>query len=82
MGYAQMHQRGHGIHLRQYSRAFIVENNGKRAAFVAVDGAMISHPIKRDVNNIIIPTWFIFYLLDYLHIINIRFNALRATFYI
>lgn len=52
MGYAQMHQRGHGIHLRQYSRAFIVDHNGKRAAFVTVDGAMISHPIKRDVNTI------------------------------
>lgn len=66
MGYAQMHQRGHGIHLRQYSRAFIVDHNGKRAAFVTVDGAMISHPIKRDVNNILINTCFmlVFSLLN------------------
>lgn len=49
MGYAQMHQRGHGIHLRQYARAFIVEHNDKRVLFVSVDGAMVSHPIKRDV---------------------------------
>lgn len=50
MGYAHMNQRGHGIHLRQFARAFVVDNHGKRVAFVSVDGAMVSHPIKRDVS--------------------------------
>lgn len=52
MGYAQMQQRGHGLHLRQFSRAFIVDDGTKRVAFVSVDGAMISHPLKRDVSII------------------------------
>lgn len=52
MGYAQMQQRGHGLHLRQFSRAFIVDDGAKRVAFVSVDGAMISHPLKRDVSMI------------------------------
>lgn len=49
MGYAQIQQRGQGIHLRQFSRAFIVDDDIKRVVFVSVDGAMISHPLKRDV---------------------------------
>lgn len=51
MGYAQMNQRGQGIHLRQFSRAFIVDDDKKRVVFVSVDGAMISHPIRRDVSQ-------------------------------
>lgn len=50
MGYAHISQRGSGLHLRQYSRAFIIENNSKRVAFVSVDGAMIAHTVKRDVS--------------------------------
>lgn len=50
MGYAQMQQRGQGLHLRQFSRAFIVDDYTKRVVFVSVDGAMISHPLKRDVS--------------------------------
>lgn len=50
MGYAQMQQRGNGLHLRQFSRAFIVDDGTKRVTFVSVDGAMISHPLKRDVS--------------------------------
>lgn len=53
MGYANMAQRGHGLHLRQYARTFIVENNGKRVVFVNVDGAMVSHGVRRDVSQII-----------------------------
>lgn len=52
MGYAQMQQRGQGLHLRQFSRAFIVDDDTKRVVFVSVDGAMISHPLKRDVSII------------------------------
>ncbi|XP_001658093.2 neutral ceramidase [Aedes aegypti] len=49
MGYAQLSQRGYGIHLRQYSRAFIFEESGKRAVFVSVDAGMMGHAVKRDV---------------------------------
>lgn len=49
MGYAQVSQKGHGLHLRQYARAFIVDDNIKRVVFVSFDGAMIGHSIKRDV---------------------------------
>lgn len=49
MGYATLSQRGYGIHLRQYSRAFIFEKDGKRAVFVSVDAGMMGHAVKRDV---------------------------------
>lgn len=49
MGYANMKQRGQGLHLRQFARSFIVDDGIKRVVFVSVDGAMISHPVKRDV---------------------------------
>lgn len=49
MGYAHLAQRGDGLHLRQYARAFIVEFNDNRVVFVSADGAMIAHTIKRDV---------------------------------
>lgn len=50
MGYAQLKQRGHGIHTRQYARTFIVEDSpGNRVVFVSVDAGMISHAVKRNV---------------------------------
>lgn len=49
MGYAQLSQRGYGIHLRQYSRAFIFEEGDKRAVFISVDAGMMGHAVKRDV---------------------------------
>lgn len=51
MGYGHFSQRGKGLHLRQYSRAFIIDDNDKRAVFVSVDGAMVAHTIKRDVSK-------------------------------
>lgn len=51
MGYGHFSQRGKGLHLRQYSRAFIIDDNDKRAVFVSVDGAMVAHTIKRDVRE-------------------------------
>lgn len=51
MGYAQVSQKGHGLHLRQYARAFIIDDNVKRVVFVSFDGAMIGHSVKRDVNQ-------------------------------
>lgn len=50
MGYAQLSQRGHGLHLRQFSRAFIIDDSNDRVAYVSVDAAMMSHPVKRNVN--------------------------------
>ncbi|XP_070501722.1 neutral ceramidase [Chironomus tepperi] len=50
MGYAQLNQRGHGIHTRLYARTFIVEDELKnRVCFVSVDAGMISHAVKRNV---------------------------------
>lgn len=50
MGYAQIKQRGQGIHTRQYARSFIVEDKpGNRVVFVSVDAGMISHVVKRNV---------------------------------
>ncbi|XP_050099664.1 neutral ceramidase [Anopheles aquasalis] len=50
MGYAQITQRGTGIHLRQYARSYIVDDGGGgRFVFVAVDAGMMGHAVKRDV---------------------------------
>lgn len=51
MGYAQLKQRGHGIHLRQFARTFIVEDEStqKRVVYCSVDAGMISHVVKRNV---------------------------------
>lgn len=50
MGYAQLSQKGEGIHLRQFSRAFIIEDEEKnRVAFVSFDAGMVSNAVKRAV---------------------------------
>lgn len=49
MGYAHPPQRGNGLHLRQFSRAYIVDDGNKRVVYVAFDGSMVSHAVKRDV---------------------------------
>ena len=50
MGYANIKQVGRGIHLRQFARAFVVEDeNSKRIAFVSVDAGMIGYGLKREV---------------------------------
>lgn len=54
MGYAQVSQKGHGLHLRQYARAFIVDDDIKRVVFVSFDGAMVGHSVKRDVSSIVL----------------------------
>ncbi|XP_058444727.1 neutral ceramidase-like [Malaya genurostris] len=54
MGYAEFSQRGHGIHLRQYSRAFIVEDElGERVVFVSADAGMMGHAVKRDIVDLL-----------------------------
>lgn len=50
MGYANIKQVGRGIHLRQFARAFVVEDeNNKRVAFVSIDAGMVGHGLKREV---------------------------------
>ncbi|XP_055380874.1 neutral ceramidase-like [Condylostylus longicornis] len=48
MGYANLKQKGQGLHLRQYSRAFVVEKDNQRVAFVSVDVGMVGHALKRE----------------------------------
>lgn len=52
MGYAQISQKGHGIHLRQFSRAFIIQEGNTRVVFVSVDAGMISHAVKTNVSSL------------------------------
>ncbi|KAJ8721230.1 hypothetical protein PYW07_002005 [Mythimna separata] len=53
MGYAQLEQTGHGVHLRQFSRAFVLEDNSggatERLVFVSVDAAMMGHGVRKEV---------------------------------
>ncbi|XP_060803695.1 neutral ceramidase isoform X2 [Amyelois transitella] len=52
MGYANFEQTGHGIHLRQFSRAFVLEdgrNSSQRIVFVSVDAAMMGQGVRREV---------------------------------
>lgn len=51
MGYANLKQRGKGLHLRQFARTFIVEDQTthERIVFVSVDAAMMGHSVKEAV---------------------------------
>ncbi|XP_049948668.1 neutral ceramidase-like isoform X1 [Schistocerca serialis cubense] len=50
MGYAQLEQRGTGLHLRQFSRAYIFQDDdGSRLVFTSIDAAMIGNGLRRDV---------------------------------
>ncbi|KAF4523070.1 hypothetical protein B566_EDAN013058 [Ephemera danica] len=49
MGYARLEQKGGGIHLRQFSRAFIFDDGERRVVFVSVDVAMISYALQKEV---------------------------------
>ncbi|XP_019871474.2 neutral ceramidase isoform X2 [Aethina tumida] len=49
MGYAKTGQKGCGIHLRQFARAFILDDGETRAAFVTVDTCMGAHGLRRSV---------------------------------
>lgn len=50
MGYGKVEQSGEGIHLRQFSRAFLIEDSTSRIAFVSIDSAMMGDQIKKDVS--------------------------------
>lgn len=49
MGYAKMEQKGNGLHLRTFSRAFIIDDGLERFVFVSVDSAMIGNDIRQEV---------------------------------
>lgn len=49
MGYAKLDQKGNGLHLRTFSRAFIIDDGEERFVFVSVDSAMIGHDIRQEV---------------------------------
>ncbi|XP_024944699.1 neutral ceramidase isoform X3 [Cephus cinctus] len=49
MGYAKMDQKGTGLHLRTFSRAFVIDDGEERFVFVSVDSAMIGHGVRAAV---------------------------------
>ncbi|XP_044262814.1 neutral ceramidase-like [Tribolium madens] len=49
MGYAKLSQVGCGLHLRQFSRAFIIDDGLSRVAFVTVDSQSMAHGVRRQV---------------------------------
>lgn len=53
MGYANPAQTSKGIHLRQYSRAFIIADsaNKNRIVFVSSDSCMQSQGLKLEVGD-------------------------------
>jgi neutral ceramidase len=52
MGYGKKEQRGQGIHTRQFSRAFILEDaNEHRLVYASVEVLAISHAMRRDVKE-------------------------------
>lgn len=53
MGYAELHQRGEGIHLRQFARTFIVQNDDapdrSRIVYVTVEAGMVAHEVRTEI---------------------------------
>ena len=49
MGFAKRGQNTKGIHIRQYSRAFVFEQDDNRNVFVSADCAMMSQLVKKQV---------------------------------
>jgi len=50
MGYANPAQTTRGIHLRQFSRAFIFEDSNKnKVVFINIDACMFSQGVKLEV---------------------------------
>ena len=49
MGYAKAGQNTKGIHIRQYSRAFVFEQEGSRNVFVSADCGMMGQLVKQKV---------------------------------
>jgi neutral ceramidase len=53
MGYGKIGQKGTGIHLRQFARAFIFDDGKQRLVFVSVDCAMIGNGLRKEVRKIL-----------------------------
>ncbi|XP_017780486.1 PREDICTED: neutral ceramidase [Nicrophorus vespilloides] len=49
MGYAKGTQKGQGLHLRQFARAFIIQDSENRIVFVTADVGMIGIGVRREV---------------------------------
>ena len=69
MGYAKQGQNTKGIHIRQFSRAFVFEESGSRNVFVSADLGMMSQLVKMKVN----PIYLIFSLLSKIFAFNFHF---------
>lgn len=55
MGYANIKQKGRGIHTRQFARAFVLEDYlDNRIAFVSMDAGMVGYGVKREVREVLI----------------------------
>lgn len=52
MGYAELGQSGAGIHLRQYSRAFIFQKGDTRIVLVTADIHSVAIAIRRQVSTL------------------------------
>ena len=50
MGYAKQGQNTKGIHIRQFSRAFIFEQDGERNVYVSADCGMMGQLVKMKVS--------------------------------
>lgn len=64
-----MDQKGSGLHLRTFSRAFIIDDGVERFVFVSVDSAMIGNDIRQEV------------ILNYIHTILRREILFLCWFY-
>ncbi|KAF5307298.1 hypothetical protein FQR65_LT07014 [Abscondita terminalis] len=51
LGYGSPFQKGTGIHLRQYARAFIIKKHLQKIVFVSIDTAMIGYGLRKQVLN-------------------------------
>ncbi|XP_076257941.1 neutral ceramidase-like isoform X2 [Rhynchophorus ferrugineus] len=49
MGYAKLDQKGCGLHLRQFARAFIFDDGANRVLFVSIDACMVGFSLKNAV---------------------------------
>lgn len=52
MGYGKLSQKGTGLHLRQFSRAFIFDDGSTRLAIVTVDCGMVGDGVRLKVSLI------------------------------
>lgn len=51
MGYASMKQKGRGIHLRQFSRAVVIEEEGRHFVLASVECGMMGHGVRMEVRT-------------------------------